>query len=237
MNLLEDKNNPLWKSKNVIYCYTNKINGKKYVGQTIKTLKQRYSDHISESYNEKRCGYNTHFHKAIRKYGIKNFSLEILHIADKYSLDLLEIYYIEKWNLLDRNFGYNSAIGGMSGNRFINKTDEEMKEIGRKISETKIGDKNHNYGKDLSGKSNPMYGRHLSRETKEKMSKQRQGKNHPMAKRVAQYDLNGNLIKIWDYAKQISKELGINYITLNDYLNDRRKTHEYKGYIWRYYNE
>ena len=29
MNLLEDLNNPLWKSKNIIYCYTNKINNKK----------------------------------------------------------------------------------------------------------------------------------------------------------------------------------------------------------------
>ena len=36
---------------------------------------------------------------------------------------------------------------------------------------------------------------------------------------------------------RFDEELNINYITLNDYLNNRRKTNEYKGYIWKYYEE
>ena len=67
MNLLNDICNPLWITKNVIYCYTNKINNKKYVGQTIQTLKSRHSNHMYDSFNEKRIkNYNNPFHNAIR---------------------------------------------------------------------------------------------------------------------------------------------------------------------------
>ena len=47
MNLLENMDHELWESKNVIYCYTNKINGKRYVGQTVQKLKKRHGQHLS----------------------------------------------------------------------------------------------------------------------------------------------------------------------------------------------
>ena len=43
MNLLENMDHELWESKNVIYCYTNKINGKRYVGQTVQKLRKRHN--------------------------------------------------------------------------------------------------------------------------------------------------------------------------------------------------
>ena len=51
MNLLEDFNNPLWETKNIIYCYTNLINNNKYIGQTTMKLRKRHYGHISCSYN------------------------------------------------------------------------------------------------------------------------------------------------------------------------------------------
>ena len=63
---------------NCIYMYTNKINGKRYIGQTI-DFNKRHKKHISSSYNEKKeYDYNYPFHRAIRKYGIENFKIKIL---------------------------------------------------------------------------------------------------------------------------------------------------------------
>lgn len=231
MNLLEDKNNPLWESKNVIYCYTNKINGKKYVGQTTNSLRVRNRQHIRESTNEGH-GFKYHFHHDIRKYGIENFSLEILHIADKYSLDLLEIYYIEKWNLLDRKYGYNTSSGGSNGNTYAGKTDEEMNVIRKKMSESQGWQK---------GENHPLYGTHRSYETKNKIAKTRKnngvakGSKNPKSKRVAQYNLNEELIKIWNCMKDVEDELGISYQSISKCCRGVNKT---AGcFKWKYIKE
>ena len=118
-----------WNTKNVIYCYTNKINGKRYVGQTSRTLKTRHNQHVKSSYNEKSNDYNVPFHSAIRKYGIDNFELEILHIVDEYSIDMTEIFYIEYFDTLAKNGkGYNVALGGQ-GNPFAGYTLEQLYEL------------------------------------------------------------------------------------------------------------
>ena len=74
--------------------------------------------------------------------------------------------------------------------------------------------------------------------------------NHPMAKKVAQYDLNGNLIKIWDYIKQAVNELHINngsivtcckFWEMNCNKEEWYKSHKNNpikqagGFIWKYY--
>lgn len=50
---------------NYIYCYINKINQHKYVGQT-NNLQRRIREHRSCSFNEKASSYNDLIHKKIR---------------------------------------------------------------------------------------------------------------------------------------------------------------------------
>ena len=101
MNLLDDFKNPLWKQKNVVYKYTNIINNKVYIGQTKQELKKRHNGHITDSQNEKREGYTTHFHNAIRKYGIENFELEIIHFGETLEeLNYFEIFYIKNFKII-----------------------------------------------------------------------------------------------------------------------------------------
>ena len=97
-----------------IYKYTNNINNKVYIGQSI-NLEQRKYSHKSSAYNEKAEDYNSQFHQAIRKYGLENFSYEIVaEISNeeysKQMLDDLEKYFIKYYNSFKD--GYNMTEGG-----------------------------------------------------------------------------------------------------------------------------
>ena len=257
---------------NCIYMYTNKINNKKYVGQT-KNLLDRHRRHVQSSFNKNaKRDYNTPFHRAIRKYGIENFEIKILaeNIETQEKLNEYEIFFIKRYKTLNIQNGYNVAEGGYN-NPFAGKTEKEMDEFKRKVSESRkgqmIGENNPFYGKkhteetknkisknhaNVSGENNHNYGKHmsdeqkeklrqinvgkkLSNETKKKISNATKGKNNPRAKRVAQYDKKGNLIKIWDYAKQVGEELGIATTGITRCCRGECKSAE--GFVWKYFSD
>lgn len=63
--------------KYYIYKYENLINGKTYVGQT-NNIRLRRNGHRSTMNNPNDKGYNHPFYRALRKYGVENFSFEVL---------------------------------------------------------------------------------------------------------------------------------------------------------------
>ena len=97
----------------IIYCFTNLVNNKKYIGQSIRNDNTRYNNHMSAMKYEHNNEYNSPLHRAMRKYGIENFSYDILvqNIDDIELLNQLEVYYIQKNNSLVPN-GYNIRVGG-----------------------------------------------------------------------------------------------------------------------------
>lgn len=98
----------------MIYCYTNLINNKKYIGQT-NNLKRRIKQHLQDSlHNYSEARYNQLIHQAIRKYGIDNFKIEVLEeeISDD-DIDEREQYYIKYYNTISPN-GYNLTEGGLA---------------------------------------------------------------------------------------------------------------------------
>ena len=160
---------------NCIYMYTNKINGKRYIGQTT-NFNRRHREHIRASINENnKKEYNLPFHSAIRKYGIENFQIDILSkdINTQEERNELEISFILFFNTLSiNNFGYNISNGGFTNNR-LNKTDEEIKEWNKKIGDANRGEKNYWYGKkrpELSDKlSKKFKNRTFTEEHKQKI--------------------------------------------------------------------
>lgn len=122
-----------------IYCYTNKINGKKYVGQT-NNVNRRKRQHIQDSkHNHDDARYNQAIHHAIRKYGIDNFTFDILEELDGVTQSFVndrETYWIVKKKAL-APLGYNLKAEGHA-NKGLNKTrlsDEEIEEIHTKLIE------------------------------------------------------------------------------------------------------
>ena len=91
----------------VIYLIRNRLNGKSYVGQTVKTLQARWAEHIRDA----RKGSPFLFHRAIRKYGVEVFSESLLATAaDRQELDALEISWITKLDTMSPA-GYNTKLG------------------------------------------------------------------------------------------------------------------------------
>lgn len=170
----------------IIYKTINKINNKYYIGK-----------HITSNINDNYLGSGKHLGRAIKKYGKENFKKEILidNIPCLCLLNILEQIYIKKHNTIYPD-GYNLSIGGSAhtGVKHTDATKAMMrnKKLGKRLSKSHvenikkalIGNK-WNLGKQLSeehkkhikeNSAKPNLGKHLSIETKEKISKARKGK-------------------------------------------------------------
>ena len=93
-----------------VYKYTNKLNGKIYIGITTRDVNKRHSEHL------KSLDDGTYFHNALKKYGVNNFKLKIIDQAESIEeLKNKEKEYIKKHNSFayskDPN-GYNCTRGG-----------------------------------------------------------------------------------------------------------------------------
>ena len=120
----------------IIYKITNKINSKIYIGKTTKTLEERFLKH---KYNHKTQ--NTYLYKAMRKYGIENFVIEVLEITTH--LDEREKYWISTMKPQ-----YNMTAGGEGGNT---SSSPNFISAMKKYHETKTKDSYATYG--MKGKT------------------------------------------------------------------------------------
>ena len=141
-----------------VYVHTNKINGKKYVGQTINGYRPNKRWDNGNGYIN--CPY---FYKAITKYGWDNFEHEVVSKNLTASeADNFERLLIKKLDTTNPENGYNLEPGGAK-----NKTMSEFTK--KKLSESRIGKNNPMYGVRLTGEKNGMYGKKLSEEHKAKL--------------------------------------------------------------------
>lgn len=116
----------------VIYLRTNRINGKKYVGQaTTKRFKARQNkwNNLNQPYA------GPAINAARAKYGLEAFGFEILKECDDKELDYWEKYYVKELNTKAPN-GYNLTDGG-DGLKGYSPSEETK----RKLSESHKGKK------------------------------------------------------------------------------------------------
>ena len=123
-----------------IYKITNIQNNKIYIGQTIRPVSDRFHRHINDAMNNI---LDTHFARAIRKYGKDNFVIEQIDEANNQDeLNKKEQYWIQYYNSVEEGYNETDAICKCGGNTYQSKSKEEMEIIKDKIRQTKIGSKN-----------------------------------------------------------------------------------------------
>lgn len=123
-----------------IYKITNEKNNKCYIGQTIRPIEQRFNRHMNDALNDI---LDTHFARAIRKYGRDSFYIEEIDTAEtQEELNQKEQYWIRFFNSIEDGYNETDAISKCGGNTYKSKTKEEMDIIKDKIRQTKLGAKN-----------------------------------------------------------------------------------------------
>lgn len=97
------------KPRFIIYCHTNRMNGKKYVGQTKYSLEHRWSGHVHAALKR---GGRTAFCNAIRKHGADAFTHEVIDVVTTQAgANSAERAWIEHLSCQSPN-GYNLSSGG-----------------------------------------------------------------------------------------------------------------------------
>lgn len=230
----------------IIYCFTNKVNNKKYIGQTQQTLKQRISNHLSKT------GKKYYFQNALFKYGIDNFNIEILeNISSKTKSELKnklnnrEKFYIKKYKTTDSNYGYNLTKGGeynsinigrkiyqfdlLTGN--LIREYESMVDAAQAITGS---DNTNNLYICALHQTKQAYGFmwEFTPECHRKYVKPKPQERPKQKVPIIQYDIYGNIIKKWNSLKDAAKYCEIDNTTITQCCQGKIST--IKNNVWRY---
>lgn len=91
-----------------IYKITNDLNGKSYIGKTLKSVRERFGEHLRESC---RAHKNSRpLYSAIKKYGKDHFHVETIEEVPNSNLSEREAYWIKYYGTYFN--GYNATTGG-----------------------------------------------------------------------------------------------------------------------------
>ena len=158
-----------------IYITTNNINGKQYIGKRTKPY-----------FDTKYYGSGKHLKRAIQKYGIENFSVEIIEWCKSIDeLNKAEKKWIKYYNAQEDPMFYNISSGGDWGDISKGMSPDELKEWGQKISQANTGKKRtYDQKKHISDalKGKP---RNLSEEA---INKRKGSGNHRYGKKWSEED-------------------------------------------------
>lgn len=191
-----------------IYKITNKFNGKIYIGQTSKTLKERWKGHKFH----KGCKY---LNRAIKKYGQDNFTIEyICSVLKQEWINDTEILCIKQFNSLIPN-GYNICIGGNAPMKNRKHTNKAKKKISKaSIGKNKSNSHKQNISKSKIGILNPMFGKY--------------GEFHHLSRKIYCKELD----KVFNSIHEASRNLNLYPQNIHKVLNKIRKSTG--GYTFNY---
>lgn len=226
-----------------IYKITNNLNGKFYIGKSV---------NIWNRWRQHRCAKdNAPIHRAMKKYGKDNFSLEILEQCSKEELDLKEKQWIAFYDGYYNINCYNATMGGDGASHpvklstqqvfeiihLLKTTDIPITEIAIKyqVSTKTISDINNGKSRLSSTENYPLRLPKIAKEKKEYIPQYTQTNKEVQSYhsyKIGQYDLNSKeLITIFPSAREAARIIGCNHNSILKAL--KSETHISYGYIWK----
>jgi len=202
-----------------IYKIENKLNGKIYIGKTLKTVQERWKEHCHD-FKRERCEKRP-LYSAMNKYGIENFFIEEIEQCEESVLSEREKYWIEYYNSF--KYGYNATTGG-DGRSYLDydlilslwQEGKTAKEIAKIL--------NHD-----------EYSVRLALDIKGITSEKRQERSIILrSKSVAKVDLNtGEILEVFPSQMEAYRSLGKQQSGhISQVCNGKRKTAY--GYKWKW---
>lgn len=218
----------------IIYSITNLINNKMYIGQTARTWQERWKDHL-DYYRD--LNIQRPLYRAMRKYGIENFSFSIIENCPDEKLDEREQYWINEkqtWIAEYPDKGYNLTQGGSNGTKYSYDYIRTLYKDGMTQSEIK---------EEL--KCDPLVIRQAILTDNTITIQDKQEHRHSaaikaqkrMMKKVQAIDPSTNEIyKIFNSISEASKFFNIDHACISTAIRKGRP-HKCKNYYWEYYNK
>lgn len=212
-----------------VYRIENLLTGLSYIGVTSCSLEKRWGEHKTSS---KSSNPPYVIHKVMKKYGVENFSFQLLEETDSVEkLYELEIMYIKHYDSYKN--GYNMTYGGKGsiGYKRTKPVSEETKEklrramLGKKLSEeTKEKLRQKLYGNQRAkgmtyshseeaktAISEAHKGKKYSEETKARMSENRKGKSLGDKNAMANPEFRSKVSEAAKMRKKVVREDGTWY--------------------------
>lgn len=208
-----------------IYKITNHTNQKSYIGKTEREISIRWKEHLK---NIERLQHLP-LYKALKKYGIENFSIEILEECEDLFLDEQEIYWINYYQTYNSRQGYNCTGGGEGG---IKNYDEQI--INEIIIRYQAGERLDalckEFHHDYTSLRKVLIKKGLKIDTYAGPKK--------LSKTIFAIDPNTKeIVKQYDSISAAARDLcpeGKNFRTIGNYIGKYKNTeHVYKNYLWR----
>lgn len=225
----------------IIQC--NKTN-KAYVGQTTKTLDERFKEHLRAARN----GHNVHLCRAIRKHGEDVFQIQLIEECSNALLNEREEYWIRALNT--KVDGYNETWGGEGVKGYVHNEERRrlMKENHwrKRPDATEIAARIKDARKDwkpspeaIAKTAAANRGKKRSERTRLLQSEKAQGSNNPMhgkpapnRRPVEQLTMDGEHVAFYDSIRAAILALGVRSAAIAMCCEGKCKSSH--GYRWRY---
>ena len=238
-----------------IYVIKNKKNTKLYVGQTSKTISERFKGHIISARNYKDENYRIGspiLYRAMRKYGFENFYIEEIQCLCantkcelREQLNECEMYYIKYYNSLTPN-GYNCTIGGDYSSESLKVPVDKYTTDGNFLSSYESASEAIQFlDKEITGSYS-----HISECCKGELKTaygfvwRFKGESFDKYNSISdtyvmvdQYDINGTFIKTYQNIIEPTLQYSNNPKCSNISSCCKGKYKTAYGYVWRYHGE